>query len=40
MVWDGGWFSSTPYLGNERSHHMLTLMKTKDHIQEFTKHFR
>jgi NAD(P)-dependent dehydrogenase (short-subunit alcohol dehydrogenase family) len=37
---DGGWFSSAPYLTSERSHHMLTLMKTKDHIQEFMKHFR
>lgn len=37
---DGGWFSSAPYLGNERSHHMLSLMKTKDHIQEFMRHFR
>jgi 3alpha(or 20beta)-hydroxysteroid dehydrogenase len=24
IVVDGGWFSSPPYLGNERSHHMLT----------------
>jgi hypothetical protein len=40
IVVDGGWFSSAPYLGNERPHHMLTLMKTKDHIQEFMKHFR
>jgi NAD(P)-dependent dehydrogenase (short-subunit alcohol dehydrogenase family) len=40
IVVDGGWFSSAPYLGNERSHHMLALMKTKDHIQEFMKHFR
>ena len=40
IVVDGGWFSSAPYLGNERSHHMLTLMKTKDHIQEFMHHFR
>jgi 3alpha(or 20beta)-hydroxysteroid dehydrogenase len=24
IVVDGGWFSSAPYLGNERSHHMLT----------------
>ena len=22
------------YLGNERSHHMLTLLKTKDELQE------
>lgn len=40
IVVDGGWFSSAPYLGNERSHHLLALMKTKDHIQEFMKHFR
>jgi NAD(P)-dependent dehydrogenase (short-subunit alcohol dehydrogenase family) len=40
IVVDGGWFSSAPYLTNERSHHMLTLMKAKDHIQEFMKHFR
>jgi NAD(P)-dependent dehydrogenase (short-subunit alcohol dehydrogenase family) len=40
IVVDGGWFSSAPYLTNERSHHMLTLMKTKDHIQEFMQHFR
>ena len=40
IVVDGGWFSSAPYLGNERSHHMLALMKTKDHIQEFMHHFR
>ena len=40
IVVDGGWFSSAPYLANERSHHMLSLMKTKDHIQEFLGHFR
>jgi NAD(P)-dependent dehydrogenase (short-subunit alcohol dehydrogenase family) len=34
IVVDGGWFSSAPYLGNERSHHMLTLLKTKDELQE------
>jgi hypothetical protein len=25
---------SSSYLGNERSHHMLTLLKTKDELQE------
>src|SRR5215831_5446121 len=30
IVGDGGWFSSAPYRGNERSHHMLTLLKKKD----------
>ena len=34
IVVDGGWFSSAPYLGNERSHHMLSLLKTKDQLQE------
>ena len=30
IVVDGGWFSSAPYLTNERSHHMLKLLDTKD----------
>jgi hypothetical protein len=34
IVVDGGWFSSAPYLGNERSHHMLSLLKKKDELQE------
>jgi NAD(P)-dependent dehydrogenase (short-subunit alcohol dehydrogenase family) len=34
IVVDGGWFSSAPYLGNERSHHMLSLLHTKDELQE------
>jgi hypothetical protein len=34
IVVDGGWFSSAPYLGNKRSHHMLTLLKAKEEIQE------
>jgi NAD(P)-dependent dehydrogenase (short-subunit alcohol dehydrogenase family) len=34
IVVDGGWFSSAPYLGNERSHHMLTILQKKDEIQE------
>jgi NAD(P)-dependent dehydrogenase (short-subunit alcohol dehydrogenase family) len=39
IVVDGGWFSSAPYLGNERSHHMLSLLKKKEQIQEFLHHF-
>jgi hypothetical protein len=34
IVVHGGWFSSAPYLGNERSHHMLSLLKTKDKLEE------
>jgi NAD(P)-dependent dehydrogenase (short-subunit alcohol dehydrogenase family) len=34
IVVDGGWFSSASYLGNERSHHMLSLLKKKDELQE------
>jgi PhnB protein len=34
IVVDGGWFSSAPYLGNERTHHMLTLLKTKEEMHE------
>jgi NAD(P)-dependent dehydrogenase (short-subunit alcohol dehydrogenase family) len=44
IVVDGGWFSSAPYLANERSHHMLQLLDTMDkaeHLKdEFLKHFR
>jgi NAD(P)-dependent dehydrogenase (short-subunit alcohol dehydrogenase family) len=44
IVVDGGWFCSAPYLTNERSHHMLKLLDTKDkaeHLMEsFLKHFR
>ena len=40
IVVDGGWFSAAPYLGNERSHHMLTLVKKKDEVAEFLKKFR
>ena len=39
IVVDGGWFSSAPYLGNERSHHMLTLLKKKEQMQGFLHHF-
>jgi NAD(P)-dependent dehydrogenase (short-subunit alcohol dehydrogenase family) len=34
IVVDGGWFSSAPYLGNERSHHMLALLHAKDELHE------
>jgi hypothetical protein len=44
IVVDGGWFSSAPYLTNERNHHMLKLLDTKDKaehlIENFLKHFR
>lgn len=34
IVVDGGWFSSAPYLTNERSHHMLTLLHAKEELHE------
>lgn len=40
IVVDGGWFSSAPYLGNERSHHMLSILDKKDQLEEFLHHFR
>lgn len=44
IVVDGGWFSSAPYLGNERSHHMLKLLETKDKAEhlwdDFLNYFR
>jgi NAD(P)-dependent dehydrogenase (short-subunit alcohol dehydrogenase family) len=40
IVVDGGWFSSAPYLVSERSHHMLSLMDKKEHLDEFLQHFR
>ena len=40
IVVDGGWFSSAPYLVSERSHHMLSLMDKKEHLEEFLHHFR
>jgi NAD(P)-dependent dehydrogenase (short-subunit alcohol dehydrogenase family) len=39
IVVDGGWFSSAPYLGNERSHHMLSLLRKKDELQEKKQEF-
>jgi hypothetical protein len=29
---DGGWFSAAPYLINERSQHMLSLMDAKERL--------
>jgi NAD(P)-dependent dehydrogenase (short-subunit alcohol dehydrogenase family) len=44
IVVDGGWFSSAPYLTNERSHHMLQLLSAKDKaegvLDDLLKHFR
>ncbi len=44
IVVDGGWFSSAPYLANERSHHMLRLLDAKEkaeHLKDsFFRHFR
>ena len=44
IVVDGGWFSSAPYLTNERSHHMLQLLDTKDKakhlMDDFLEHSR
>jgi NAD(P)-dependent dehydrogenase (short-subunit alcohol dehydrogenase family) len=44
IVVDGGWFSSAPYLANERSHHLLRLLDTKDKAEDlmesFLNHFR
>jgi NAD(P)-dependent dehydrogenase (short-subunit alcohol dehydrogenase family) len=34
IVVDGGWFSSAPYLGNERGHHMLGLLHAKEELQK------
>lgn len=35
IVVDGGWFSSAPYLGNERSHDMLGLLHKKEKVEHF-----
>ena len=37
---DGGWFPPAPYLVNERSHHALSLMDKKEHLEEFLHRFR
>jgi hypothetical protein len=38
IVVDGGWFSSAPYLANERSHHMRALMDKLVHLEAFLHH--
>lgn len=40
IVVDGGWFSSAPYLANERSHHMLQLLDAKDKAESLMDDFR
>lgn len=44
IVVDGGWFSSAPYLTNERSRHMLQLLSAKEKVEhvvdDVLKHFR
>jgi NAD(P)-dependent dehydrogenase (short-subunit alcohol dehydrogenase family) len=44
IVVDGGWFSSAPYLANERSHHMMQMLDAKDKaeglMESFLNHFR
>jgi NAD(P)-dependent dehydrogenase (short-subunit alcohol dehydrogenase family) len=40
IVVDGGWFSSASYLYSEWSHHALSLMDKKAHLEEFLHHFR
>jgi NAD(P)-dependent dehydrogenase (short-subunit alcohol dehydrogenase family) len=39
IVVDGGWFSSAPYLANERSHHILQLLDTKDKAEHLKDAF-
>jgi NAD(P)-dependent dehydrogenase (short-subunit alcohol dehydrogenase family) len=39
IVVDGGWFSSAPYLANERSHHMLSILAKKEHLEEMIHRF-
>lgn len=39
IVVDGGWFSSAPYLTNERSHHMLQVLDTKDKAEHLMDNF-
>jgi hypothetical protein len=40
FVVDGVWLSSAPYLANERSHHMLSLLDTKEKLDDFLQQFR
>lgn len=39
IIVDGGWSSCAAYLGNERTHHMLGLLKKKEQVEEFLDHF-
>ena len=39
IVVDGGWFSCAPYLANERSHHMLSILDKKEHLEEMIHRF-
>ncbi|MFI5690951.1 SDR family NAD(P)-dependent oxidoreductase [Kribbella sp. NPDC051586] len=39
IVVDGGWFSSAPYLANERSHHMLSILDKKERVEEMIHRF-
>jgi NAD(P)-dependent dehydrogenase (short-subunit alcohol dehydrogenase family) len=39
IVVDGGWFSSAPYLANERSHHLLQLLDVKDKAERLKEAF-
>jgi NAD(P)-dependent dehydrogenase (short-subunit alcohol dehydrogenase family) len=39
IVVDGGWFSSAPYLANERSHHALSILDKKEHLEEMIHRF-
>ncbi|WP_329612339.1 SDR family oxidoreductase [Streptomyces brevispora] len=39
IVVDGGWASVAAYLGNERSHHLLGMIKKKEEIHDFLGHF-
>jgi NAD(P)-dependent dehydrogenase (short-subunit alcohol dehydrogenase family) len=39
IVVDGGWFSSAPYLANERSHHMLSILDKKERLEEMIHRF-
>jgi NAD(P)-dependent dehydrogenase (short-subunit alcohol dehydrogenase family) len=40
IVVDGGWYSAAAYLTNERSHHMLDLLRTKDKAEEAWEEFK
>jgi hypothetical protein len=40
IVVDGGWFSAGPNLTNERSHHVLQLLRTKDKVEDAWEELR